>query len=596
MGKSSKKSASKVSAPAVVAAPVPTKPLKKGKREAEDVAGKEVVSAKKQKVEEKKNVLKPEKKAVKVESSSEEDTSSESEHEPKVKVAAKNGHVDSNPKKPSVAAKNGHLASKKKAESSDDSDSSEDESSSDDEVAAVKKAPAPLAKKGPAPVPAKKEDESSDDSDSSSDDDSSDEDVAAAKKATPAVSHKKSEASTKKKDESSSEDSDSSEDESDTEEDAPTGKKAPAPPVNKAPVAAIKKKDDSSSDDEESSDEDVPAKNHLKAVAKKDESSEESESDDSSSSEEDVPKTAAVKTTIAETKQAKDEDSDDESSEESDDEEPQKKKIKQSGAPNAVKSSKGAEEDDSSSEEESSDEDEPTKTQGAKKDTDVEMIDATASKANAEKGFDKSPKTPTTPKEQSTGSRTLFVANLPFSVEQADVENFFKPAGEVVDVRFAVHPDNSLKGFGHVDFATAEEAQKAVNELNGKDLLGRALRLDLARERGAYIPRSGDSQSFQKGQSAQGLRVFVRGFDRNDGEDQIRNSLKDHFGSCGEIARVSIPQDPEGGVKGIAYIDFKDSDAFNQALELNGSEFGEGSLTVEEARSRGKKTTFNDDE
>ena len=40
-------------------------------------------------------------------------------------------------------------------------------------------------------------------------------------------------------------------------------------------------------------------------------------------------------------------------------------------------------------------------------------------------------------------------------------ENFFKDVGEIVDVRFAVnHEDNRFKGFGHVEFATAEEAKK----------------------------------------------------------------------------------------------------------------------------------------
>lgn len=34
---------------------------------------------------------------------------------------------------------------------------------------------------------------------------------------------------------------------------------------------------------------------------------------------------------------------------------------------------------------------------------------------------------------------------------------------------------------------------------------------------------------------------------------QIRGSLEDHFGSCGEITRVSIPKDQDGGVKGFVY-------------------------------------------
>lgn len=41
-------------------------------------------------------------------------------------------------------------------------------------------------------------------------------------------------------------------------------------------------------------------------------------------------------------------------------------------------------------------------------------------------------------------------------------ENFFKPAGEVVDVRFATGQDDSFRGFGHVEFATAEAAQKVL--------------------------------------------------------------------------------------------------------------------------------------
>lgn len=42
-----------------------------------------------------------------------------------------------------------------------------------------------------------------------------------------------------------------------------------------------------------------------------------------------------------------------------------------------------------------------------------------------------------------------------------DRENFFKDCGEVVDVRFATRPeDGSFKGFGHVEFATVEAAQK----------------------------------------------------------------------------------------------------------------------------------------
>jgi len=39
-------------------------------------------------------------------------------------------------------------------------------------------------------------------------------------------------------------------------------------------------------------------------------------------------------------------------------------------------------------------------------------------------------------------------------------ENFFKEAGEVVDVRLSSFDDGSFKGYGHIEFASPEEAQK----------------------------------------------------------------------------------------------------------------------------------------
>ncbi|CAA0824225.1 Unknown protein [Striga hermonthica] len=50
---------------------------------------------------------------------------------------------------------------------------------------------------------------------------------------------------------------------------------------------------------------------------------------------------------------------------------------------------------------------------------------------------------------------------------------------------------------------------------------------------------------FPEGNKSSAVRVFVHGFDRNGGEDQIMSSWKDHLGSCGDNARISIRQDPD---------------------------------------------------
>jgi nucleolin len=204
----------------------------------------------------------------------------------------------------------------------------------------------------------------------------------------------------------------------------------------------------------------------------------------------------------------------------------------------------------------------------------------------------KQPKTPATP--STGGCKTLFVGNLSFQVEQTDVEEFFKGAGEVVDVRFAMSKeDGRFRGFGHVEFATAEQASKAM-ELNGQALLGRDIRLDVANERGdrpAYTPQSG-ATNFRSGGGGGGVSVFVKGFDSSLPENDIKNALSEHFASCGEISRISVPCDRETGAsKGIAYLDFKDG--ADKAYELNGSDMGGWNLVVDEAKPRESSGGFS---
>lgn len=43
-------------------------------------------------------------------------------------------------------------------------------------------------------------------------------------------------------------------------------------------------------------------------------------------------------------------------------------------------------------------------------------------------------------------------------------ENFFQDVGEVIDVRFSVDYDGRFKGFGHVEFSTAEAAKKVITD------------------------------------------------------------------------------------------------------------------------------------
>ncbi|CAH1419728.1 unnamed protein product [Lactuca virosa] len=186
-----------------------------------------------------------------------------------------------------------------------------------------------------------------------------------------------------------------------------------------------------------------------------------------------------------------------------------------------------------------------------------------------------------------TGCKTLFLGNLSFSIEEDDVREFFKDVGEIAGIRFAIRNDRFM-GYGYVEFTTAEAAQEAL-KLNNKVILDRKVKLDLARERGASTSGSSFEKSNQSGGHAQGRTLYVRGFDYSHGFDNIRSTLEKHFGKCGEISRISIPKEYESGApRGVAFIDFVESNAFSQALRLDKSEIGGFKIIVEEAKkSRG---------
>ncbi|KAI3978136.1 hypothetical protein MKX01_012967 [Papaver californicum] len=59
---------------------------------------------------------------------------------------------------------------------------------------------------------------------------------------------------------------------------------------------------------------------------------------------------------------------------------------------------------------------------------------------------------------RTTGaSKTLIAKNLSFSITKSDVINFFKRAGEIIDVRFSLHDNGDFRGHCHIEFATEEE-------------------------------------------------------------------------------------------------------------------------------------------
>ena len=81
-------------------------------------------------------------------------------------------------------------------------------------------------------------------------------------------------------------------------------------------------------------------------------------------------------------------------------------------------------------------------------------------------------------------NKKLFVGSLPWSVDDAGLGQIFAQAGNVVSAQVVKDRDTGRsRGFGFVEMSTDEEAQAAVANLNGTDVEGRKIVVNIARPR-----------------------------------------------------------------------------------------------------------------
>ena len=78
----------------------------------------------------------------------------------------------------------------------------------------------------------------------------------------------------------------------------------------------------------------------------------------------------------------------------------------------------------------------------------------------------------------------IYVGNLSYGMNDADLEAVFAEFGEVTSCKIIMDRETGRsKGFGFVEMATQEAGQAAIEELDGKEVSGRNIRVNEARPR-----------------------------------------------------------------------------------------------------------------
>jgi len=125
---------------------------------------------------------------------------------------------------------------------------------------------------------------------------------------------------------------------------------------------------------------------------------------------------------------------------------------------------------------------------------------------------------------------------------------------------------------------TSKAGVDAALKFDGDDYGGRTLRVNIAAAKGKGDKGKGKGDK-GKGKGNREFEVFVKGF-ANDTED---DALRKMFEKCGDIETLRVPRWDDGGAKGMGFVCFKDQDAVDKALKLNGNTLGESELLVEKA-------------
>lgn len=82
---------------------------------------------------------------------------------------------------------------------------------------------------------------------------------------------------------------------------------------------------------------------------------------------------------------------------------------------------------------------------------------------------------------------TIYVGNIPFSMAETDMEKVFAEFGKVGNVKIIKDKfSGKSRGYGFVEMDNDNEGDRAVAELNGKEIMGRSIKVNKAHAKKEY--------------------------------------------------------------------------------------------------------------
>nr|XP_012294548.2 polyadenylate-binding protein 4 isoform X5 [Aotus nancymaae] len=173
----------------------------------------------------------------------------------------------------------------------------------------------------------------------------------------------------------------------------------------------------------------------------------------------------------------------------------------------------------------------------------------------------------------------VYIKNFGEEVDDENLKELFSQFGKTLSVKVMRDPNGKSKGFGFVSYEKHEDANKAVEEMNGKEISGKIIFVGRAQkkvERQAELKRKFEQLKQERISRYQGVNLYIKNLDDTIDDEKLRKE----FSPFGSITSAKVMLE-DGRSKGFGFVCFSSPEEATKAVtEMNGRIVGSKPLYV----------------
>ncbi|NXW47096.1 PABP4 protein, partial [Nyctiprogne leucopyga] len=173
----------------------------------------------------------------------------------------------------------------------------------------------------------------------------------------------------------------------------------------------------------------------------------------------------------------------------------------------------------------------------------------------------------------------VYIKNFGDDMDDERLKELFSKYGKTLSVKVMTDPTGKSKGFGFVSFEKHEDANKAVEDMNGKDINGKMVFVGRAQkkvERQAELKRKFEQLKQERLSRYQGVNLYIKNLDDTIDDEKLRKE----FSPFGSITSAKVMLE-DGRSKGFGFVCFSSPEEATKAVtEMNGRIVGSKPLYV----------------